>query len=149
MRESCSLIAGFLFCFAVLAQPDAVTPEHEGRYYSLLEELRCLVCQNQTIAESNAELAKDLRGEVKTMLHAGATDSEIIEFMVSRYGDFVLYRPPLKPRTWLLWFGPLIFLVIALLALSQVLRKQKKTRSSTLTEDELAKVHSILGRTKE
>ena len=98
----------------MLAQPGALTPEHEARYYSLLDELRCLVCQNQTIAESDADLAKDLRDEVKKMLLAGATDSEITEFMVNRYGDFVLYRPPVKPRTWLLWFGPLVFLVIAL-----------------------------------
>ncbi|MDE0412049.1 MAG: cytochrome c-type biogenesis protein CcmH, partial [Gammaproteobacteria bacterium] len=70
--------------------------DFEDRYHSILNELRCLVCQNQTIAESNADLAKDLRAEVKKMLLEGATDSEIIDFMASRYGDFVLYRPPLK-----------------------------------------------------
>ena len=125
-----------------------MTPQHEERYYCLLDELRCLVCQNQTIAESDADLAKDLRSEVKKMLQAGATDSEITEFMVSRYGDFVLYRPPVKPRTWLLWFGPLIFLVIALVVLTRLLRKQKGAGSMALTEDEQAKVDSILSRTR-
>ena len=83
------------------------------------------------------------------MLQAGATDSEITEFMVDRYGDFVLYRPPVRPRTWLLWFGPLIFLVIALAVLTRLLRKQKKAGSMVLTEDEQAKVDSILSRTEE
>ncbi|MCY3803513.1 MAG: cytochrome c-type biogenesis protein CcmH [Gammaproteobacteria bacterium] len=149
MRKAFCLIAFFLLCFAALAQPGGMAPEHEKRYYSLLDELRCLVCQNQTIAESDAELAKDLRVEVRKMLQAGATDSEITEFMVSRYGDFVLYRPPVKPRTWLLWFGPLIFLVIALMVLSRLLGKQKRAGSTALTEDEQAKVDSILSRTEE
>ena len=148
MRKT-SCLAVFLICFVAPAQLGAMTPEHEERYYSLLDELRCLVCQNQTIAESDADLAKDLRGEVKKMLQAGATDSEITEFMVSRYGDFVLYRPPVKPRTWLLWFGPLIFLVIALVVLTRLLRKQKGAGSMALTEDEQAKVDSILSRTEE
>ena len=149
MRKACCLVAAFLLCAGVLAQPSALAPEHEARYYSLLDELRCLVCQNQTIAESDADLAKDLRDEVKKMLQAGATDSEITEFMVNRYGDFVLYRPPVKPRTWLLWFGPLVFLVIALAVLAQVVRKQKSVGSTALSEAEQAKVDSILSRPEE
>lgn len=149
MRKACCLVAVFLLCAGVLAQPGALAPEHEARYYALLDELRCLVCQNQTIAESDAHLAKDLRDEVKKMLQAGATDSEITEFMVNRYGDFVLYRPPVKPRTWLLWFGPLVFLVIALAALAQVVRKQKSAGSAALSEAEQAKVDSILSRPEE
>lgn len=149
MRNACFLVIVFLLCAGVLAQPDALAPEHEERYYSLLDELRCLVCQNQTIAESDADLAKDLRSEVKKMLQAGATDSEITEFMVNRYGDFVLYRPPVKPRTWLLWFGPLVFLVIALAVLVQVVRKQKRAGSMALAEDEQTKVDSILSRPEE
>ena len=86
---------------ALLAEPITVAPEYEDRYQSLLNELRCLVCQNQTIAESDADLAKDLRTEVKKMLEEGATDSEIIEFMANRYGDFVLYKPVVKPKTYL------------------------------------------------
>ena len=149
MRKACCLLILLLLCTCALAQPGALAPEHEQRYYSLLDELRCLVCQNQTIAESDADLAKDLRDEVKKMLQAGATDSEITEFMVNRYGDFVLYRPPVKPRTWLLWFGPLVFLVIALVVLTQVVRKHKRTGSAALTEDEQAKVDSILSRPEE
>lgn len=149
MQKACCMITVFLLSFTALAQPGTLAPEHEKRYYSLLDELRCLVCQNQTIAESDADLAKDLRGEVRKMLQAGATDSEITEFMVDRYGDFVLYRPPVKPRTWLLWFGPLIFLVIALAVLTRLLRKQKKAGSVALTQDEQAKVDSILSRTEE
>ncbi len=149
MRKTCCLVAVFLLCAGVLAQPGGLAPEHEARYYALLDELRCLVCQNQTIAESDADLAKDLRDEVKKMLQAGATDSEITEFMVNRYGDFVLYRPPVKPRTWLLWFGPLVFLVIALAALAQVVRKQKSVGSAALSEAEQAKVDSILSRPEE
>lgn len=149
MSKACCLLALFLLCTCVLAQSGALAPEHEQRYYSLLDELRCLVCQNQTIAESDADLAKDLRDEVKKMLQAGATDSEITEFMVNRYGDFVLYRPPVKPRTWLLWFGPLVFLVIALVALTLIVRKHKRAGSVALTEDEQAKVDSILSRPEE
>lgn len=149
MRKACCLVAAFLLCAGVLAQPGALAPEHEARYYSLLDELRCLVCQNQTIAESDADLARDLRDEVKKMLLAGATDSEITEFMVNRYGDFVLYRPPVKPRTWLLWFGPLVFLVIALATLAQVVRKQKSAGGTALSEAEQAKVDSILSRPEE
>lgn len=149
MRRACCLIAVFLLCAGALAQPGALAPEHEARYYSLLDELRCLVCQNQTIAESDADLARDLRDEVKKMLQAGATDSEITEFMVNRYGDFVLYRPPVKPRTWLLWFGPIVFLLIALATLAQVIRKQKRAGSAVLSEAEQAKVDSILSRPEE
>lgn len=148
MQRACSVIAGFLFCMTAMAKPIVMALEHEERYHSLLDELRCLVCQNQTIAESDADLAKDLRAEVRKMLHEGASDSEIIEFMANRYGDFVLYRPLVKPRTWLLWFGPFIFLVIAFLVLAWVVRKQKKAGSVPLTEDEQAKVDSILGQSE-
>ncbi len=149
MQRSGCIIAGLLFCVTAMARPVAVAPEHEDRYHSLLDELRCLVCQNQTIAESNADLAKDLRAEVRKMLHDGAADSEIIEFMVNRYGDFVLYRPPVRPRTLLLWFGPFVFLIIAFLVLARVLKKQQKAGNAPLTEDEQAKVDSILDRTEE
>jgi cytochrome c-type biogenesis protein CcmH len=78
----------------------------ETRYRSLLEQLRCLVCQNETLADSHADLAKDLRNQIYTMMHSGASNKDITDFLVARYGDFVLYRPPVEPRTWLLWFGP-------------------------------------------
>ncbi len=89
------------------------SPEQEMRFEELLEELRCMVCQNQTLADSNAGLARDLRERAYNMVRSGKSNNEIIEHMVERFGDFVLYRPPLKKTTVLLWFGPVIFLLIA------------------------------------
>lgn len=89
--------------------------ELQTRYQALIAELRCLVCQNQNIAESNAPLAQDLRAQVKTMLIQGESDASIKAYMVERYGDFVLYRPPVKPQTWLLWGGPFLLLFAGLL----------------------------------
>lgn len=130
-------------------EPVAVLPEHEKRYHSLLGELRCLVCQNQTIAESNSELAYDLRVEVNKMLNQGATDSEIITFMADRYGDFVLYKPLIKPKNYLLWFGPFIFLLLVLFLVLKFLNKQKPSSETILSDDEKKKLNSILENTKE
>jgi cytochrome c-type biogenesis protein CcmH len=104
----------------------AEDPVAEKRLQKLSEELRCLVCQNQTIADSNAELAQDLRREVRTMIKDGKTDNEIVDFMVTRYGDFVLYRPPVKGITLLLWGGPIALLLIGLFALQRYLRQRAK-----------------------
>jgi cytochrome c-type biogenesis protein CcmH len=93
---------------------DASPAELEARVQKLSAQLRCLVCQNQTIADSNADLAVDLKRQVREMLARGATDREVIDFMTARYGDFVLYRPPVKSSTALLWFGPAALLVVAL-----------------------------------
>jgi len=151
MNRACSIVLGFglLICITVSAKPLTAVSDFEDRYHSILNELRCLVCQNQTIAESNADLAKDLRAEVKKMLLEGSTDSEIIDFMASRYGDFVLYRPPLKPRTLLLWFGPFIFLGIGLLVLALVLRSQRSVGSMPLTEEEKMQVNAILDKSED
>ena len=100
--------------------------EQQVRYYALLEELRCLVCQNQTLAESNAELAGDLRNRVLTMVKDGVSDDEILSFMTERYGDFIRYRPPLKPKTYLLWAMPLILLVLLLTALLRFVAVQSR-----------------------
>ena len=96
----------------------------EERYYLLIEEIRCLVCQNQSLADSNAPLAQDLRNEVFKMIQTNKNNNEIMEFLVERYGDFVLYRPPLKKNTWLLWFGPFLFLVIGFFVAVFVIKKQ-------------------------
>lgn len=104
----------------------AADPVAEKRLQKLSEELRCLVCQNQTIADSNAELAQDLRREVRSMIKDGKTDNEIVDFMVTRYGDFVLYRPPVKGITLLLWGGPIALLLIALYVLQRYLRQRAK-----------------------
>jgi cytochrome c-type biogenesis protein CcmH len=95
---------------AVTATAQEVQPADEARYQALINELRCLVCQNQTIAESNAQLATDLRDQVRGQIAAGKSDAEILDFVTARYGDFVLYRPPFKARTWLLWIGPFVLL---------------------------------------
>ena len=86
-------------------------PEQGQRYQDLIEELRCLVCQNQNLADSHADLAQDLREEVYEMVLAGKNNEEIVDFLVARYGDFVLYRPPVKLSTWLLWFAPFVLLL--------------------------------------
>ncbi|MCX8049843.1 MAG: cytochrome c-type biogenesis protein CcmH [Methylohalobius sp.] len=99
-------------------------PKLETRYHHLIEELRCLVCQNQSLADSNADLAEDLRSEVYTMLLAGKSDQEIVDFLVSRYGDFVLYRPPLKTTTALLWLGPFIAMALGALTLWRLIRRR-------------------------
>ena len=98
------------------------------RYHSLIEEIRCLVCQNQSLADSNADLAQDLRNEIHQMVLEGRANDEIIAFMVDRYGDFVLYRPPLKSTTFLLWFGPLLIFLTAVLVVMRVVR-QRATES--------------------
>jgi cytochrome c-type biogenesis protein CcmH len=106
------------------AAPAAADPALEQRVMTLAAELRCLVCQNQTIADSNAPLAEDLRNQVREKMRQGASDSQIIDFMVARYGDFVLYRPPVKATTLLLWFGPLLLLLAGLLVLLRRLRRR-------------------------
>jgi len=119
----------------------------EKDYLELAEELRCLVCQNQNLIDSNAELADDLRREVAKMLKQGKNKEQVTEFMVDRYGDFVLYNPPLKSSTWLLWGGPFVLMFFALF---MVLRKisaaktQKHTASNELSVDEKEKLQSIL-----
>jgi cytochrome c-type biogenesis protein CcmH len=106
----------------------------EKRVLKLSEELRCLVCQNQTIADSNADLAVDLKNQVREQLRQGKSEDDIIKYMVARYGDFVLYRPPVKGITALLWFGPLLLVVAGLAGLMLYLRK----RRSMATEDDPA-----------
>lgn len=96
--------------FAVDVEGGPADPALRARYEAINRELRCLVCQNQTIADSDADLAKDLRHEVRNMLEAGRSDAEIRSFMTDRYGDFVLYKPPVNARTWLLWAAPVLLL---------------------------------------
>ena len=145
----CCLLLFSIAVSTLIAEPITVAPEYEDRYQSLLNELRCLVCQNQTIAESDADLAKDLRLEVKKMLEQGTTDSEIIDFMANRYGDFVLYKPLVKPKTYLLWFGPFLILALVLLFLLFAIKKQKITSNKNLTDEEQLKLNSILDKTED
>ncbi|ULA65573.1 MAG: Cytochrome c-type biogenesis protein CcmH [Nitrospira sp.] len=109
------------------ARPLAENPIAEARLKALAVELRCLVCQNQTLADSNAPLAEDLRREVREMIAKGMSDPEIIDFLVERYGDFVLYRPPLRAATTLLWIGPFLLLIVGGTVLILALRRRQKT----------------------
>jgi cytochrome c-type biogenesis protein CcmH len=123
-------VAGLLLCAALApacAQSDAqlAGPALDRRVERVTAELRCLVCQNQTIADSHAELAVMLKRQVRDMLARGATEREAVDFMVQRYGDFVLYRPPVKATTWLLWFGPFGLLLGGLALLFARLRARQ------------------------
>lgn len=117
------------------------SPEHERRYRTLVDELRCLVCQNQTIADSNADLASDLRREVYRMVEDGQNAEEIAGFMVARYGDFVLYRPPLRGGTILLWVGPFLLAVIGLTVLA--VRLRRRTPAAALGADDRDRLQRI------
>ncbi len=106
------------------------SPEHESRYRALTHELRCLVCQNQSLADSNAELAGDLRVVVFEMIRDGSDDAEIVDFLLARYGDFVLYRPPLKGKTALLWLGPFAALLAGAVTLALLARGFSRARDA-------------------
>jgi cytochrome c-type biogenesis protein CcmH len=122
------------------------TPEQQEAYESLTSELRCLVCQNQTIKDSNAELAGDLRRQVYEMLQQGKSKEEILRFMTDRYGDFVLYNPPFKTKTGLLWIGPAAFLLIGLIVvIIYVRRKNSATAAITpISVEKEEKIRSLL-----
>ena len=149
MRVSALLIALVLATAAAHArsvfEPRGFTsPEHEERYYTLVDELRCLVCQNQTIAESNADLASDLRREVYRMVEDGRSEGEIAGFMVARYGDFVLYRPPLRGGTILLWAGPFLLAALGLAALAVYVRRRRRAPAAPLGADERRRIRRII-----
>jgi cytochrome c-type biogenesis protein CcmH len=124
--SSLSLVLAALSAQAVEAPPVAANPEIEARMMAVSSELRCLVCQNQTIADSHAELAVDLRQEIRELVAAGQSDQQIRDYMTARYGDFVLYRPPFKASTMVLWLGPAVLLVLAVGTLIRVLRRRQK-----------------------
>jgi len=130
---------------AQTAQPLAEDPEIEKRLQALSHELRCLVCQNETLAESRAGLAEDLRREIRDQMKAGKSDQEIIAFLTARYGDFVLYRPRVTPTTYLLWFGPFILLAVGLLVLYRQL-KQRRTqiKQQSLTDQDRRRLEELL-----
>lgn len=109
--------------FAGEAKPLAEDPVLEARLKAMSQELRCLVCQNTTLADSSAPLAEDLRKEIREQLRAGKSDKEVIDYLVARYGDFVRYRPPVNNETALLWFGPFLILIIGGFVLYRVLKK--------------------------
>lgn len=130
------------------ATPLAEDPVVEQRLIIIAEELRCLVCQNESLAGSRADLAMDLRREVRTLIKDGKTDAEIKDYLVNRYGDFVLYRPPVKPTTWLLWFGPLLLLIGAVWLLINIIkRSQNQKNAPVLDAAQRAKAQALLQET--
>lgn len=127
------------------ARPAADDPELEKRVMNLSQELRCLVCQNETIAESRADLATDLRTQIREQMKAGKSDKEIVAFLTERYGDFILYRPPVKPSTYLLWFGPFVMLIGGLTFLFRHLRQRRRLISDEpLSQNERRRAEELL-----
>jgi len=151
-----ALLVMFCLLAGIRSVPAAVTlesftfptVEEERHFRDLIAELRCLVCQNQSLADSDAELAHDLRAEVYEMLQAGRSDAEVIDFLVDRYGDFVLYNPPLKQSTWLIWFGPFVLLAVAAFLLLRAVMRQKRVAEPEITAAERKRLDGILGKTR-
>ena len=144
-------VVAFALAPAVLFAADAVPTEKDpvaaARAVALAEKLRCLVCQNQTILESNAELAQDLRNQIREQIAAGKSDKEIVDYMVARYGDFVLYQPPVKSTTLLLWAGPALLVGIGFLVLARTVRRRRaRPEEPALTAEERDRVARLLGR---
>ncbi|MGB9093684.1 MAG: cytochrome c-type biogenesis protein [Gallionella sp.] len=138
------------FSWAGQAKDMAEDPVLEQRMVHLAQNLRCLVCQNESLASSRADLAKDLRQEVREKMKQGMTDQQIIDFLVSKYGDFVLFDPPMKRDTILLWYGPFALLLIGLISLVYQLRKRKKAVPEVhLSAEEAQRAAALLNEPKE
>jgi cytochrome c-type biogenesis protein CcmH len=148
MGKLLALLLGLVLAGAVLAKEAptvAADPVLEKRVMALAVELRCLVCQNQTIADSHAELAVDLRNQIREKLKEGMNEAQIIDYMVARYGDFVRYRPPVKATTVPLWFGPFALLLAALAGLFYyIVRRRRSAPAQELSEEEQLRVRSLL-----
>jgi cytochrome c-type biogenesis protein CcmH len=144
------LFIAFTLCLsfalhAKVASNTSADPVLEAKMMLIAEELRCLVCQNETIAASNAELAIDLKNQIRIKLNQGQSQKQILDFMVQRYGDFVLYRPPLKTTTALLWLGPFTLLAMALLMLVRNVRlRRRSVLASALSDADAAKARALL-----
>ena len=153
MRDPLRLVAALFFAACTLlpaaatardAAPAAEDPVLEARMARITAELRCLVCQNQTIAESDAGLAVDLRRQTRAMLQAGKSEDEVLAYMTDRYGDFVRYRPPVKPTTAVLWFGPALLLVGGVVALALVLRSRQRLGDDAFDPEPLRDVEGAV-----
>jgi cytochrome c-type biogenesis protein CcmH len=139
MRFPIAMMAALLLAGAALAKEAAPLADDvavEKRLVDIAQDLRCLVCQNESLAGSRADLAEDLRREVRGLIKQGKTDAEIKDFLVSRYGDFVLYEPPVKPTTWLLWAGPFALLLAGIATLIVYLRRRSGRMADTSLSDE-------------
>lgn len=138
------LLAAAFSSAAALPADNAYDAAHEARVRNLADSFRCLVCQNQTLADSNADLAADLRERIREQVQQGATDAQIQAYMVQRYGDFVLYRPPVKPLTWLLWFGPLLALVCGAIPLFLSIKRRRHFKPRPLDSAERSRAEALL-----
>src|SRR6476661_9249678 len=133
------------FTIAKEAQPSAADPVLEERVMKLSRELRCLVCQNETLADSRADLAEDLRTQIREQMKAGKSDKEIINYLTTRYGKFILYNPPVDPTTYLLWFGPFILLLGGLLLLFRYVKQRRELIvEQPLSADERRRAEALL-----
>ena len=137
------LIGGLALAFT-LQEFAFDTPAQEQAFRELTGKLRCLVCQNESLAASQSDLAQDLRKEVYAMMRAGKSKDEITGFLVDRYGDFVLYQPPVKPSTYLLWFGPFVLVGVGGLFLLRALRRQGSEPEQTLSPGDQARIEQLL-----
>lgn len=127
------------------AQPSAADPVLEERVTKLSKELRCLVCQNETLADSRADLAEDLRGQIREQMKAGKSDKEIVAYLTDRYGKFILYNPPIDPTTYLLWFGPFVLLLAGLALLFRYLKQRRELIvEQPLSAEERRRAESLL-----
>jgi len=124
------------------------TPEQEALYKQLINELRCLVCQNQNLADSNAELAQDLRQQTYEMVKKGASRDDVVDYMTSRYGDFVLYRPPFKASTAMLWIGPFVILGTGVFGVASFIRKRAREKDTVLSSADHARAEQLLNPTQ-
>jgi cytochrome c-type biogenesis protein CcmH len=143
------IFSGLLLVMSVAASAEQVQLSAgdqalEKRVTALSEELRCLVCQNQNIADSHAELAIDLKNQVREKLREGMSEPQVLDYMVQRYGDFVLYRPPVRAATWLLWFGPILLLSGGILMLWLMLRR-RRPQAEALPQSEMQRAAQLLG----
>lgn len=120
------------------------SPEQEKRYRDMIAELRCPKCQNANISDSDAPLARDLRSIVYEKVTAGESDAAIRDFMQQRYGDFILYQPPVKPTTWLLWFGPVVLLGMVFIGIRRWLKMNQKNKALPLSESEQQRLRALL-----
>ena len=143
MRALLLALALTLACGHALAQaatdPTPLTfqsPAEEQRFHALVSELRCVMCQNQSLADSNAQIAHDLRVQVLALMREGRSDTEIKDYLVERYSEFVLYQPPLQPKTWLLWFGPALVLLAGLATLVVIVRRRGAAAPAAIPRDD-------------
>jgi cytochrome c-type biogenesis protein CcmH len=148
-------VLALVLCWVVLPVSAGVEyhpfddPNKEQAYQALISELRCLVCQNQTIADSNADLAKDLRQQVYEMLQQGKSQQDVVDFMTQRYGDFVMYRPAFSLKTGLLWLGPGVFLLIGIMTVIMLARSKKATAQAALDKQQQTRLNAILQKGEE